>query len=94
MDINLNSNGFGNLGIGREALGATGVGAGSNPNEVGAKPALSRDTVTFTSAPSGLASAEPVADVSDAALVRDDALGKLVNFAFNLPPPPMPADIA
>ena len=38
-----------------------------------------------------LASAEPVADVSDAALSRDDALGKLVSSAFNLPPPPMPA---
>ena len=34
---------------------------------------------------------EPVADVEESALTRDDALGKLVNSAFSLPPPPMPA---
>ena len=28
-------------------------------------------------------------DVPDAALSRDDALGRLVNAAFSLPPPPM-----
>ena len=32
-----------------------------------------------------------LADVSDAALDREDELGKLVNSAFSLPPPPMPA---
>ncbi len=29
-------------------------------------------------------------DIPDTALSRQDALGKLVNSAFNLPPPPMP----
>lgn len=90
MEINLNSNGFGNIGIGRDAPGANGIGAGVESKGADAKP-VSRGAVTFTNAPAGLASAEPVADVSDAALNRDDALGKLVNSAFNLPPPPMPA---
>lgn len=42
----------------------------------------------------GLAAAEPVMDIPDAAIVRDDALGKFVNSVFNLPPPPMPPEIA
>ena len=90
MEINLNNNGFGNLGIGREALGTNGVGAGVESKEKDTKPAA-RDVVTFTNASTGLVSSEPIADVSDAALDREDALGKLVNSAFSLPPPPMPA---
>ena len=90
MEINLNNSGFGNIGIGRDAPDANGVGAGVEPKGADAKT-VSRGAVTFTNAPAALASAEPVADVSDAALSRDDALGKLVSSAFNLPPPPMPA---
>ena len=30
------------------------------------------------------------AEIPDSALSRDDALGRLVGAAFNLPPPPMP----
>ena len=39
-----------------------------------------------------IASSEDIAaaGISDAALLRDDALGRLVNEAFGLPPPPMP----
>ncbi len=47
--------------------------------------------VTITNAPRGVSSAEPVFDVPDSALSRDDALGKLVTAAFNFQPPPMPA---
>ena len=94
MEINLNNNGFGNIGMGRESLdtvtiskgnetkGASGIDAGREKH----------DKVTFTrTQSSGIASSEPVADVPDAALDRDDALGKLMNAVFNLPPPPMPA---
>jgi len=40
----------------------------------------------------GSALAEDIAvrDISDAEFVRDDALGKMVAAAFNLPAPPMP----
>ncbi len=40
----------------------------------------------------GAASAEDVqaAGIPESALSRDDALGKLMSQAFNLPPPPMP----
>ena len=34
---------------------------------------------------------EPTTEVPESALMRDDALGKLVGAAFNLAPPPMPA---
>ena len=94
MEINLNSNGFGNIGMGRETFDATTIGAG---NEAKGASGVNvgrgtHDKVTFTRAqPSNVASSEPVADVPDAALDRDDALGKLMNAAFNLPPPPMPA---
>ncbi len=37
-----------------------------------------------------LAPGEPVAAITDADLSRDDHLGEIVKFAFNLPPPPMP----
>ncbi len=33
---------------------------------------------------------EPVLDIPDAALLRDDNIGHLVTSAFNLPPPSMP----
>ena len=33
---------------------------------------------------------EPVAEVPDSALTRDDELGRLVSSAFNFPPPAMP----
>ena len=94
MEINLNSNGFGNIGMGRESFDATSVGAGNETKGASGIDAGrgTHDKVTFTRAqPSGIASSEPVADVPDAALDRDDALGKLMNAAFNLPPPPMPS---
>ena len=36
----------------------------------------------------------PVESIPDSALRRNDPLGKLVGAAFNLPPPPMPAELA
>ena len=94
MEINLNSNGFGNIGMGRETFDATTIGAGSETQGTSGVDAGrgTHDKVTFTQCqPSGIASSEPVADVPDAALDRDDALGKLMSAAFNLPPPPMPS---
>ena len=91
MDINLNNNGFGNVGMGRATMGANAVGPGAEAKDVDAARDA-KNAVTFTDArPAALAAAEPLADVPDAALSRDDALGKLVSAAFNLPPPPMPS---
>ena len=58
-------------------------------------PQASKASTLQTSSPQAptfnpLESSEPVADVPADALSRDDALGKLVNSVFNLPPPPMP----
>ena len=93
MEINLNNNGLGGIRMGNDAFGPTGIGAGRETQGTSSVDAgrETRDAVTITNAPSGLASAEPVADIPDAALSRDDALGKLVSAAFSLPPPPMPA---
>ena len=94
MEINLNSNGIGNIGTGREAFGATGVDAGREAAGASQGP---RSAALHVSSPSrhaqsaDLASSEPVAEVPDSALSRDDAIGNLVKAAFNLPPPPMPA---
>ena len=94
MEITLNNTGFGNVGMGRETLEADTVGAGNaakGTTGVDAKRET-QDKVIFTRAqPIGIASSEPVSDVPDEALSRDDALGKLVNAAFSLPPPSMPA---
>ena len=88
MEINLSNNGLSNIGAGREALDAAAIGIGQEAKVgSGVKP---QDAVTITNAPRGVSSAEPVFDVPDSALSRDDALGKLVTAAFNLPPPPMP----
>ena len=86
MEINLNisGNGFGNVGIGRETVGAANVASGGRAD----------GTLSVTNAEvrlGGIAASEPTAEVPDSALVRDDALGKLVNSAFSMPPPAMPA---
>lgn len=44
-----------------------------------------------TSALDVLKGSEPVSEVPEGAIRRDDALGNLVNSAFNLAPPPMPS---
>ena len=94
MEINMNSNNFGTVGMDLERLDAKVVGAGGETKGVAGKDARRevKDAVTFAQArPAGLASSEPVGEVPDTALQRDDALGKLVSAVFNLPPPPMPA---
>lgn len=85
MEINLNiNNGFGNVGMGQGPAEAANV--ESRPGKGGALSVTSADVRL-----GGIAASEPTANVPDSALVRDDALGKLVDSAFSLPPPPMPA---
>lgn len=83
MEINFGSNRVGGLGVGygmtdaAESKASSGLGATRN--------------VDIRSADlDALRRSEPVADIPDDALVRDDALGQLVHAAFSLPPPPMP----
>ena len=91
MEINLNNNGLSGIGMGRETMGANAIDTGNAAKGVGAERET-KNAVTFTdSRKAELVSAEPISDVPDDALSRDDALGKLVNAAFSLPPPPMPA---
>ncbi len=82
MEINLNTNNvsFGNI---------NGIAHADAPQETAKKNELPAGGLTITA---GVASAEDVqaAGISEAALSRDDALGKLMSQAFCLPPPPMP----
>ena len=93
MEININSNGLGNIGVGREPLTAKPADAGRKAIDASKTSDVAFFNVSTSSAriqSDGLASSEPVADVPDSALTRDDELGRLVNGAFNMPPPPMP----
>ena len=91
MEINFNSNGFGNVEFGSKRpdfdAAATPVTTQATRENAG-KPSI---TTAKHQSIETLKSSEPVADVPDSALSRDDALGKLVNSAFCLPPPAMPA---
>lgn len=94
MEINVNSKSFGNVGMDFERLDANFVGAGGKVKGASGTEARheTQDAVAFAQPqPVGLASSEPVAEVPDTALQRDDALGKFVSAVFSLPPPPMPA---
>ena len=82
MDIDL-----GNIGIRTGVMGASS--AVSMQKGSFNAPAASAN-LTIGEHLAGISSGEPVADVPEAALTRDDKLGMLVNSAFNLPPPAMP----
>ena len=65
----------------------------SDPQNTAPAPAAQRPAgndrgLTITEAP--VAGSEGVAEIADAALTRDDPLGKLMAQAFNLQPPSMP----
>lgn len=85
---------FNNMGVSREALGQVPSSVeGQKIEDRG--PATTRPATTnlTTSRPSTLDAirdSEPVSEVPDSALSRDDELGNLVNAAFSLPAPPMP----
>ena len=87
MDINFNGNSIGNFGFGRIASGAPQEAAPAAANQM----ALAKDAVSLqASTVDALQGSEPIANVPDAELTRDDDLGRLVNSAFALPAPPMP----
>ena len=85
MDINFNNIGIGNgaYGIGDQAKvdGTKVEGQKIGGHEVRLSGAQSFDVIRGS---------EPVAEVPDSALTRDDELGRLVSSAFNFPPPAMP----
>lgn len=83
MEINITRNGFGNIGLG--SVNAD-FGMAAKPKDVKASKPLNVQSTTADA----LRNSEPVAEVPEAALSRDDALGNLVKAAFNLPPPAMP----
>ena len=85
MNINLN-----NIGIRPEMMGAGTVGA-ERETANASQASRAKPNLEITAGVADLESSEPVADVPASALERNDALGNLVNSAFNLPPPPMPA---
>lgn len=89
MEINLGKGFGGNMGVMPETAGA-GVGNVRHTAAEESQASRSISNLTIGDGPIGLSSAEPTAAVPDAALRRDDDLGKLVSSAFSLPPPQMP----
>ena len=85
MDINFNNIGIGNgaYGIGDQTKvdGSKVEGQKTGGQEVRFSGAQSFDVIRGS---------EPIAEVPDSALPRDDELGRLVSSAFNFPPPAMP----
>ena len=82
MEINFNKGIAGDWGVRRETIDASHVSSLASPQQP------SHLTITHaTASPEDIAAAQ----IPDAALTRDDALGKLVSAVFNLSPPPMPA---
>ena len=85
MDINFNNIGIGNgaYGIGDQAKvdGSKVEAQKTGGHEVRLSDAQSFDLIRGS---------EPIAEVPDSALTRDDELGRLVSSAFNFPPPAMP----
>jgi hypothetical protein len=85
MNINFNNIGIGNgaYGIGDQAKvdGTKVEGQKTGGHEVRLSGAQSFDVIRGS---------EPIAEVPDSALTRDDELGRLVSSAFNFPPPAMP----
>ena len=90
MDINFN-----NIGIGNGAYGNGAYGIGDQTMVVGSKVEGQKtggQEVRLSGAQSFdvIRGSEPIAEVPDSALTRDDELGRLVSSAFNFPPPAMP----
>ena len=85
MNVNFNNIGIGShaYGIGDQAKidGAKVEGQKTVGQDVKLSDAQSFDVIRGS---------EPVAEVPDSALMRDDELGRLVSSAFNFPPPAMP----
>jgi hypothetical protein len=85
MDINFNNIGIGN--------GAYGIGDQAKIDGVktGGQKTVGQD-IKLSGAQSFdvIRGSEPVAEVPDSALTRDDELGRLVSSALNFPPPAMP----
>ncbi len=82
MEINLNTSGISYANV-------NGIAEADMAVQTAKKTEVSSRGLTITE---GTASAEDVqaAGIPEAALSRDDALGKLMSQAFSLPPPPMP----
>lgn len=92
MDISLNNGANKGLGVRHETLDASLVSglasaATQQPTQLAAQSPSPLTITHATATPEDIAAAE----IPDAALSRDDALGKLVSGVFSLQPPPMPA---
>jgi hypothetical protein len=92
MEINFNNSANKAVGVRLETLDASQVSRLAHETAEGSQSSATGLT-QFLTITESTASPEDIAaaEIPDAALSRDDALGRLVGEAFNLPPPPMPA---
>ena len=89
MNIDFAKNFGGTVGFGVELTGIQADGSKISSSQSKETP-RTPSTLTIGEGHAPLASAEPVSNIPDSALAKDDPLGKLISSAFNLPPPPMP----
>ena len=82
---------FGSMNVGRGTMDLSAGNVSGEATQVSQETSKGSSGLTIGTRTEALASSEPVADVSEAALSRDDDLGRLVNSAFSLPAPPMPS---
>ncbi len=91
MEINVRNGIAGGIGAGHELQNAAAADANQPaPGASGISRHASNLTIGMRDA-DPVSGGEPVAEIPNDAISRDDALGKLVSSAFSLPPPPMPA---
>ena len=90
MEINLGNNIGGNIGARNDSSGASVNNIEDKTSDTSHVSRLSSN-LTIKKGVEALASAEPIAEVPESELTRDDKLGKLVNAAFSFQAPPMPS---
>lgn len=86
MDMNVNLAGGGAV----RWNGQTDAAGAAQTASAAQQPSNAAD-LTITQKDSAAVSALDAVEVPDAALAKDDALGKLVSAAFSAPPPPPPS---
>lgn len=90
MEINFRNTFGGGIGVRPEAADGAQTDAAAKA-EAGKQPVAGRDFgLRFTSGDVEQSRAEPALEIPAGALRRDDDLGRLVDSAFCLKPPPMP----
>ena len=89
MEINIGNNLNGNIGVWPKATGVRVEAEKYEKAEMSRGP-RAMSSFTIEKGRDAIAAAEPLTDIPENALSRDDDLGRLISSAYCLQPPPMP----